>query len=282
MTARKFRILNVFAIEGAAFSGNPLCVVENCEGLTDAEMQAIALQFNLSETTFILPSTKATARIRIFMPHVELPFGGHPTLGSASVVHDLLSTGDKITLETKFGVIALSATGDQWELTAPSAKTRSVNISSEQLAAMLGLSTADIGAPALWVNTGVEQLLVPLNSVGAVRRCQPMPSLLGQSTRNQDGVVMVYVWAADGARQFTARFFFEKGNALCEDPATGSACANLGGWLLAENAAIPASVTIDQGAETGRRCRLNLRIDATKEIKVSGLVTEFGVGEFVL
>ena len=282
MNTHKFRILNVFSVEGQAFTGNPLCVIENGSGFSDTEMQAIALQFNLSETTFILPSVSATAQIRIFTPYFELPFAGHPTLGSAHVVRDLLSTGDTITLETKSGVTPLTARADRWELTASPPKTRPLEISTERLAAMLGLSVADIGAPALWVNTGIEQLLVPLNSVDALQRCQPTLASLDHPTRNQAGVAMLYLWAASSTEHVTARFFFEKANGLCEDPATGSACANLGGWLLTQNPANQCNIAIDQGEQTGRRCRLNLRIDSAGKINVSGKVTEFGRGEFAL
>lgn len=282
MTTHKFRLLNVFAIEDQVFSGNPLCVVENGEGLGDGEMQAIALQFNLSETTFILRSASATARIRIFMPYVELPFAGHPTLGSAHVVRDLFSAGDTVTLETKSGVIPLTARADTWELTASPAKFRPLEVSTERLATLLGLSVADIGAPAMWVNTGVEQLLVPLNSVDALQRCQPTLALLDRATRNQRGVAACYLWAANNADRVTARFFFEKANGLCEDPGTGSACANLGGWMLAQNAAAQRNITIDQGAQTGRACRLILRIDSAGKINVSGKVAEFGRGEIFL
>ncbi len=282
MTPRKFRILNVFSLEGQAFSGNPLCVVENAGGLRDDEMQAIALQFNLSETTFILPSSKATARVRIFMPHVELPFAGHPLLGSASVVREIFSAGDTLTLETLSGIVPLVAQNDNWELTAGAPQTRPLELSPDRLAAPLGLSAADIGAPALFVNTGVEQLIVPLNSVDALKRCQPTLALFDRPTRNQRGVVMLYLWAAESDNHVTSRFFFEKANGLCEDPGTGSACANLGGYLLKQNTAVPLKITVDQGAQTGRPCRLNLRLDSAGKINVSGKVTEFGRGEISL
>src|SRR6476620_3768309 len=102
MASYKFRILNVFAREGR-MTGNPLAVVENGKGLSDADMQALARQFNLSETTFILPSQKATARVRIFTPSYEMPFAGHPTLGTAHVVRTLKAAGDALTLEMRAG-----------------------------------------------------------------------------------------------------------------------------------------------------------------------------------
>jgi trans-2,3-dihydro-3-hydroxyanthranilate isomerase len=282
MTARKFHILNVFTIENHAFSGNPLCVFENGAGLSDQEMQALALQFNLSETTFILPSAEATACIRIFTPTLELPFAGHPTLGSAHVVRELFATGDKVTLETKSGVISLTAEKNQWGFQAPAAKTRPVDTSRAQLAAMLGLEAAEISKPALWVNAGVEQLLIPLNSEAALLRCAPTFSSLTQFGRNQDGMALVYVWAVTGPQQISSRFFFEKSNAVCEDPGTGSACANLGGWLVDRDVEMPVNITVHQGAQTGRNCQLHLRIDESEKIHVSGHVAEFGRGEIAL
>jgi trans-2,3-dihydro-3-hydroxyanthranilate isomerase len=88
----RFRLVNVFA-EDSCWSGNALAVIEDARDLTDEEMQAIALQFNLSETTFVLPSAMATARVRIFTPSFEMPFAGHPTLGTAYVVSKLGSVG---------------------------------------------------------------------------------------------------------------------------------------------------------------------------------------------
>ena len=104
----RFRILNVFARE-TALSGNPLAVFEDARGLDDSTMQALALQFNLSETTFILPSTVATARVRIFTPTFEMPFAGHPTLGTAHVVRDHLRCGDALSLEMLAGIVPVNA-----------------------------------------------------------------------------------------------------------------------------------------------------------------------------
>ena len=108
VAARAYRILNVFARQGR-LTGNPLCVFEDGRGIDDATQQALARQFNLSETTFILPSEKATARVRIFTPSYEMPFAGHPTLGTAHVVRSLRGGGDVIELEMKAGVIPVRA-----------------------------------------------------------------------------------------------------------------------------------------------------------------------------
>ena len=275
-----FRIVNVFAEERLA--GNPLAVFENASGLSDADMQALALQFNLSETTFILPSEIADARVRIFTPTFEMPFAGHPTLGSAHVVRALAGEGDALALEMLAGTIPVIAHGDVWTLEAKPPTTREVDATHEQLAAMLGLAVSDLGAAPLWVDTGSEQLVIPLASAAAVRRASPDPALLLRHGSVQLGAgvtrTMAYVWAEDEPRSILARFFFPKHGAIVEDPGTGSACANLGGWLVATGALLPQQWSVSQGEAVGRRCKLGLAVDSGGRIFVSGRVIELGRG----
>jgi trans-2,3-dihydro-3-hydroxyanthranilate isomerase len=275
-----FRIVNVFAEDRLA--GNPLAVFENARGLSDADMQALALQFNLSETTFILHSEKADARVRIFTPTFEMPFAGHPTLGSAHVVRALTGAGDALALEMLAGTIPVIAQGDVWTLEAKPPATREVGASREQLAAMLGLAVSDLGAMPLWVDTGSEQLVIPLASADAVRRCAPGAALVARigSVQLGSGVTraMAYVWAEAGPRSILARFFFPKHGAIVEDPGTGSACANLGGWLVATGASLPQQWSVAQGEAVGRRCKLGLAVDSGGRIFVSGRVIELGRG----
>jgi trans-2,3-dihydro-3-hydroxyanthranilate isomerase len=279
-----FRIVNVFA--EAPLAGNPLAVFESAEGLSDADMQALALQFNLSETTFILPSGVADARVRIFTPTFEMAFAGHPTLGSAHVVRDLTRAGDALALEMRAGTIPVIAQGDVWTLEANAPTTREVAASREDLAAMLGLTSADLGANALWVNTGSEQLVIPLSSADAVRRCAPDARLMARhgSVQLAGGATraMAYVWAFDGPKSIVARFFFPKHGAIVEDPGTGSACANLGGWLVATQATLPQQWSIAQGDAVGRPCKLGLAVDSSGRIFVSGRVIELGRGSIRL
>ena len=283
MTSYAFRIVNVFAEERLA--GNPLAVFEDGQGLDDATMQALALQFNLSETTFILPSSRATASVRIFTPTFEMPFAGHPTLGTAHIVRALRG-GDAVTLEMLAGVIPVRASGDEWTLQAKAPRTRPVPASRDELAAMLGLQASDIGGEPLFVDTGSEQLVVPLASVAAVRRCQPNADLLVQhgsvALPGGGSRAMAYVWAEVAPDGVLARFFFPKHGAIIEDPGTGSACANLGGWLIATGASRPRMLTIAQGDAVGRRCRLRLNVDAEGGIFVSGRVVELGRGTITL
>jgi len=279
MTDYAFRLVNVFA--ESPLAGNPLAVFEDARGLDDATMQALALQFNLSETTFVLPSDVATRRVRIFTPAFEMPFAGHPTLGTAHVVRDIAKAGDRLTLEMQAGNIPVLAEGDVWTLTANAPRHRAAAASREALASMLGLAVNDLDEkPPLWVDTGSEQLIVPLASFDAVRRARPSAAAM-QAGAGDGPRALAYVFAREGDRVL-ARFFFLKYGAVIEDPGTGSACANLGGWLLATGAPLPQRVAIDQGEAVGRPCRLGLAVGADRSIRVSGRVIEIGRGAITL
>jgi PhzF family phenazine biosynthesis protein len=279
--AHRYRLVNVF-VDDAALSGNALAVFEDARAMSDETMQALALQFNLSETTFVVPSEKATARVRIFTPTFEMPFAGHPTLGTAHVVRTLKSAGDAVTLEMKAGVIPVNARGDVWTLQANAPKSRAAEASNAELAAMLGLEERDVRGPALWVDTGSEQLVIPLASVDAVDRCKPEPRLVAKHGTNNLREGLAYVWAPEGDGRVAARFFFLKHGSLIEDPGTGSACANLGGWHVVTRAKLPIEIAVRQGEHTGRKCRLGLRVDAESRIFVTGRVVEIGSGAIAL
>jgi len=276
MTAHAYRLVNVFTQGRRSLSGNPLCVFERGQALAAQDMQALALQFNLSETTFILPSERASARVRIFTPRYEMPFAGHPTLGTAHVCRSLGLGGERLTLEMAAGVIAVRALDDRWTLQANAPSWREVAEPRALLAAMLGVAERDLAERPLWVNAGREQLIVPLASEAAVRRVNVQAGLLAQ-LKSTDGQSMVYVFAAAGSGTL-ARFFFPVGNSVREDPATGSATANLGGWCLAMGRALPCEFDLSQGEYTGRHSALRLQIDAERRIFVSGEVIEIGRG----
>jgi trans-2,3-dihydro-3-hydroxyanthranilate isomerase len=161
-----------------------------------------------------------------------------------------------------------------------------------QLAAMLRLNVADVAPdpaqPPLWVDTGSDQLVIPLATVDAVRRTSPRPDLMEEHGSNGSRA-MAYVFAprvaaADDSnvRRLVARFFFPKHGAVVEDPGTGSACANLGGWLLATGAPLPQRIAVAQGDQVARPCRLGLEVTADRRILVSGRVIELGRGSVTL
>ncbi|VFR29883.1 Phenazine biosynthesis protein PhzF [plant metagenome] len=288
-----FSLVNVFG--QTAFGGNPLCVFEDARGLTDENMQALAVQFNLSETAFILPPTgDATARVRIFTPMTELPFAGHPALGTAHVLRDLLACGDTIKLEMRAGLVALEARQDDWVFTAPmpqgGPRTARPLAGKADIAAMLGLSVDDLLDEPLWVNTGSEQLLVPVKTPDIVRRVQPDPSQMARWPVSAAGRRNAYVFApveSAGPTRFgqraLARYFMAKpGSGVDEDPGTGSACANLGGWLIATGRELPTHVKVEQGASIGRPCLLQLEVKRDQTIRVGGRVMTLGRGTISL
>ena len=273
-----FRIVNVFAQEGR-LTGNPLCVFEDGRGLDEATQQALARQFNLSETTFILPSDTATARVRIYTPAYEMPFAGHPTLGTAHVVRSLKSAGDSVTLEMKAGIIPVTAQGDLWTLQANSPTSRPAKESAAELAEILGIDAGDIASPVLWVSVGREQLIVPVKGADAVRRAKPRPEAFAR-LQSEHGAGQALVFADAGAT-VEARFFFPNGPAVLEDPATGSACANLGGWFIATRPGEEIARTVSQGEAVGRPSTLELAV-RSGVVRVGGRVIELGRGRISL
>lgn len=286
MTSYAFRLLNVFA--STTFSGNQLCVFEDARGMDDATMLNLAAQFNLSETTFILPSDNADARVRIFTPGYEMKFAGHPTIGTSQVVRELRQTGDALTLEFAAGIVPVQAQGDAWTFTAPcpgGVQTATPELGRAEIAALVGLTTDDLAADPIWVDTGADQLLVPLASVEAVRRAAPDASKLSRWQASSLGRKTLYVFAFDegnvrDARQVVvARYFFAKaGGGVDEDAGTGSACANLGGWLIHQQRSLPVSILVEQGDQMGRPCRLLLDVLADGHIQVGGRALEIGRG----
>ncbi len=298
----RFRIVNVFA--ESRLAGNPLAVIENADGLSDSEMQQIALQFNLSETTFILASVAdredheaaipghtfhknvsgnaaADAQVRIFTPTFEMPFAGHPTLGTAHVLRVLGGGGDALKLRMQAGVIPVTARGDVWTLTAKSPAYRDYGFSRAQIAAALSLDESDIAAAPQWIDAGVEQLIVPLASADAVARAAPRTELCVEYCANFMQA-QAYVFARRDRQNIVSRYFFYQSGAMIEDPGTGSACANLGAYLSATNARLPLRMDVHQGAATGRPCLLHLDVDAERGIRVGGRVIEVMRGELQL
>jgi trans-2,3-dihydro-3-hydroxyanthranilate isomerase len=277
-----FRLLNVFAIEGDPFSGNPLCVFPDAGALTDGEMLAWARQFNLSESAFVTSVSHGEAggeaHVRIFTPGHEMPFAGHPTLGTAEVVAQLGCGADEVHLSMPAGRIPVVRTEHGWRLAAQPATLRQVTSRGADLAAALAVDETSVVRPdASWVEAGVEQLVVRLDSVEAVRACSPVASQMVEHMTSPGRAPHVYVWAWTGATSIEARLFYTQGQSVLEDPATGSACANLGGWLAARGVR-DVSLVVSQGAAVGRPSRLLLDIDAHGRVHVGGRVDVVGAG----
>jgi len=276
MPSIRYRLLNVFA--ETPFGGNPLAVIEDGRGLSDAEMQLVARQFNLSETTFLFPSERAAARVRIFTPSYEMPFAGHPTLGSADVVRALHGCGDRFELELKAGLIPVACDDGRWTLAANTPTSRPLDATPTELAALLGLPVDALAGPAVWMDCGTEQALIPLRSTADVHACRPDAARLARHCVNKSGQAKAYVFARtpDG---FEVRYWWLSGaGSFSEDPGTGSACANLGGWWLMTQGDAPLQAVVAQGTAMGRPNRLSLSV-VDGRVRVGGRVIAIGSGE---
>ncbi|KAJ3410189.1 hypothetical protein HDU80_000011 [Chytriomyces hyalinus] len=276
-----FRLVNVFcgspSSEGETekpnkLQGNALCVFEDGTGLSDSEMQALALQFNLSETTFLLPQTRKDAdkRVRIFTPGTELPFAGHPTLGSAFVVNTM--HGSCRGLEMGAGLIpvehASAASGSTaehgqvWTLSANAAAFR-VEYNVSAIAAMVGLSESDIvigeahSGGCTFVNAGIEQLMVQVKSVEILMRAS-CTSIAAMRALACEGVLLYVKESLDMKQTVTSRFFFCDTAAVFEDPGTGSACANLGRLLQRDGER--GEFELEQGHVLKRLCKIRISV----------------------
>lgn len=277
-----YRILNVFTDGDNPFSGNPLCVFEDASGLSDQAMQDLARQVNLSETTFITPGgPDVSANVRIFTPNYEMPFAGHPTLGTAYVVRELSSATDVVLLRMPAGVIPVRVTDHRWTLQANPPISYPVDVSHSDLNAMIGLSPDRLAAEPLWVDTGTIQLILPLRSAADVQAASADFKLLTKFATRPDGESLVYIWAPTGPDTVEARLFFTQSHSVIEDPATGSACANLGGWFLA-NGQRGLRRRIHQGSAIQRPSILDLTVGESGTILVSGAVREVGRGMFTI
>lgn len=264
-----FQVVNVFA--ETRFGGNQLAVIEDASKLTESELMAICQQFNLSETTFIYPARSGgAAKVRIMSPDGEMQFAGHPTLGTAWVVRGLKKAGESFSLELNVGPISVRAEGDVWELKANKATSREAP-SNASLSQMLKTNEAALLPGARWMNSGTEQLLIPMRDTQALAAVRPDVEGLRVYGSNKDGRANVSLFVVHGS-SVTSRYFWVNHSEVREDPGTGSACANLGAWMLERGHKGAATWRVEQGHATGRVNHLRLRIDAEHNVYVAGRV----------
>ena len=284
MRSFRYRLVNVFVeSDTATFGGNPLCVFEDARGMLDAEMQALAAQFNLSETTFILPRAGTHPQVRIFTPAFEMPFAGHPTIGTSFVANALGVDGctdDCLKLALKVGDIPVvrDAQG-AWTFTANPHVSRAVDFSRADAAVMLGIDKADLGDAPRYVDNGSEQVVIPVASLDALARVKPVPELLKKHVQVRLDRYLAYAVARVAQDRFQVRFFFPKDSGMMvEDPGTGSACACLGGYLLDAGEPTPSQFTVTQGEFINRLNVLQLSLTADRQVRVGGRVLALGDG----
>jgi PhzF family phenazine biosynthesis protein len=241
-------------------SGNPLAVVHDADGLSTADMQAITRWMNLSETTFLLPPTAVEAdyRVRIFTLIGELPFAGHPTLGTchAWLGSGGLPKGDTIVQECGIGLVSLrSDVRLSFAAPAPIRSGPVDEIYLEQVAAVLGINTSEIVA-AEWVDNGPGWVGVLLKDHESVLALKPDIGRFDGTGQVDIGVVGPHGGASDVDFEVRAFFSDDRGQ-LVEDPVTGSLNASLAQWLIGSGRASD-SYTAAQGTAIGRAGRVHL------------------------
>jgi PhzF family phenazine biosynthesis protein len=262
---RPFRQVDVFGDD--ALLGNPVAVVLDGDALEDDAMRRLARWTNLSETTFVLPpsSPDADYRVRIFTPAAELPFAGHPTLGTchAWLEHGGRPRGDAIVQECTVGLIPIRSVDGRLAFAAPPL-VRSGPVDRElvlRLAAMLGIDAAEI-VDSQWVDNGPGWIAVLMADAQAV--LDLAPGTLGEL---KVGVAGPHPAGYDA--QFEVRAFFSVEGATREDPVTGSLNASLAGWLLASGRATTPYIAA-QGTALERRGRVHISVDDDGAIWVAG------------
>ena len=283
------RYITVDVFTDRAFGGNPLAVILDAGGLSTAQMQAIASEFNYSETTFVLPPSDAAndAQVRIFTVNREIPFAGHPNVGTAFVLATQAKKPPaRLRFEEKAGLVPVEilmegsgAVGA--ELTAPQPLEKLTQVSAAQAAACLSLTAADIKSdrhPPQIVSVGLPFLVVEVASREALRQAKPDAAAFAK-TFPCDGSDAVYFYTSDvppdEACDLQARMFHPGSSGLSEDPATGSATAAAAALLadLANQREGELQLRIGQGVDMGRPSLLLTRV-----VKQGGAVVSAHVG----
>jgi trans-2,3-dihydro-3-hydroxyanthranilate isomerase len=298
----QYRIVDVFT--DCMFGGNPLAVFLDGRGVNDTEMQALAREMNLSETTFVLPPDDPSNdfRVRIFTPGRELPMAGHPTIGTAFVLarEKMLPAGGDtllIRLEEKVGPIPVrlemkNGVPDKIWMTQPRPTFGPVFPNSVAVAEMLGIDPADIrnDLPIEVVSCGMPFLFVPVRDLATMRRLNFNKDLSHRALESLE-VSEVFAFAMEventGSTVHSRMFAPELG--IPEDPATGGASGPLGSYLVRHGvvtAQPKASIVSEQGIEMGRPSFIHIEItqeaNEITEVKVGGQTVFVGGGEIEL
>ncbi len=288
----RFETVDVFTDQ--RFGGNPLAVFPDARGMSGEEMQALAREFNLSESTFVLPPDDSanTARVRIFTPVHEMPFAGHPSVGTAYVLarHGRATDG-MVRMEVPAGlVVATILTDDAGapsgaRFTAPQPLSTGPTVDRAAIAACLGLEAEAVRVAShepMEISCGNPFVAAELEP-GALGRCLPDLGAFRHALQPwMDGHLSLFVYVRDGDR-VRARMFAPL-SSIVEDPATGSANAPLGALLLQLDGGDAARFTVRQGVEMGRPSLLIVEAERTVDgilAHVSGTCVAMLKGETV-
>ena len=263
MPTHRFVTVDVFT--DRRFGGNPLAVFPDARGLSDAEMQALAAEFNLSETTFVLPPEDPanTARVRIFVPKAEIPFAGHPNVGTGWVLaREGRDRSGVLLFEEKAGLVEVrvdrDAAGEPTGATiaAPQPLSLGPEMPAETVAALAGISPADVLAGAhrpVWASVGNPFFVAEVTGEALTRAAPDLGAFRHAAAEllEQEGRIALHLYARDGSERIRARMFAPLAG-IVEDPATGSANVALGALLLSLSGEAEGRWEIAQGVEMGR------------------------------
>lgn len=293
MAERFFDFWRVDVFTDTPLTGNPLAVFPRASGLWDIEMQALAREMNLSETTFLMPPTNPSAnyRIRIFTPAKEIPFAGHPSIGSAYVaaLEGLVPRPEGVTViytELEIGVLPLQIHVEGDRITKvvmtqgePALGKALTNVAA--LAKALRVPAREIGGKGLkpqLASTGSWSLQVPLRSLDGVKKVDPDLRSLGKLLAALGPQVDCYVFAleADQPGAHVHARMFSPSAGIAEDPATGSAAGACGAYLAAHGRLPAPTFVIEQGIEIKHASRIEVSVEtegrAAKVVRVGGQV----------
>jgi trans-2,3-dihydro-3-hydroxyanthranilate isomerase len=260
---RNFAFVTVDVFTDRRFGGNPLAVFPDAEGLSDGEMQSLAAEFNLSETTFVLPPKDAanTARVRIFNRKAEMPFAGHPNVGTGWVLAGLgRAQGGMLRFEEIAGLVEVQASSDVVTIAAPQPLSLGPEMPGELLAGCVGLAPADVvtknhrpvmasvGNSFVVAEVAAEAFSRAAPDIGRFRHAAGLYTAMGPNR------LPLYLYVHDGTR-LRARMFSPLSGTV-EDPATGSAATPLAALLLSLGKDSERRYEIAQGVEMGRPSRL--------------------------
>lgn len=295
MTAHLFYIVDVFA--EAKYAGNQLAVFRDAGGISDADMQRFAKEMNYSETTFIVSETPRDGGydVRIFTPEAEVPFAGHPTLGTAYVIQQeiLKAPVERVVLQLQAGPIPVTFTyaGEQPDILwmQQNAPTFGQRFEATAVAPVLGLdpNQIDVRFPVQEVSTGLPFIIVPLTSLEAVQRAATVRERYLDLIRNtQAKSILIFCPETLQAGNALHVRVFADYFGVPEDPATGSANGCLAGYLVQHRyyGAEPLDIRVEQGYAIGRPSLLYLQAQDTGktiEVAVGGKVIMVARGEFV-
>lgn len=281
-----FRLLDVFT--DVPFAGNQLCVVpETPQGLSDELMLSLTREINFSETTFVTAVRPDGYDIRIFTPEAELPFAGHPTIGTAFALVAEGRCGSTLVQVCGAGDVPVEVDGDAgsaWMRQLPPVFGREV-VDRAAVARAAGLTPEDLadGLPVVPVSTGIAHLMVPVRDEAALRRAERVDRLCGEVCEGAGDAESLYLFAVRDDGDVMARMF-DRFPSIGEDPATGSAAGPLGAYLSAhELAGLPGRVTVAQGEMVGRPSFLHVETEAADgswALRVGGGVKIVGEGSF--